>query len=232
MTDRKDRPVTPLHSAQARFDAVIFDLDGTLLATERMVIETGEAALLRMGRPAPDGLLASLVGIDEPTSRGILRGHLGEDFDFARLDHLWAEALIERRDRDGIPLRPHVRDLLDILRAAGMPFAIATSSTAAQAREKLAAAGLTDSFDIVVTRSDVPLPKPAPDVYLLAARRLGIAPDRCLAFEDSDVGAIAARAAGMIVVQVPDMVPLSGKHADYLASDLIAGARGIGLLAA
>lgn len=215
-----------------RFDAVIFDLDGTLLATEQMTIESGEAAFLRMGRPAPEGLLASLVGIDEPTSHAILRRHLGEDFDFAHLERLWAEALIERRDRDGIPLRPHVRTILEALRAAGLPFAIATSSTAAQAREKLAAAGLTDSFAIVVTRSDVPSPKPAPDVYLLAAERLGIAPGRCLAFEDSDVGALAARAAGMTVVQVPDMVPLSGEHADYLAGDLIAGARGAGLLAA
>ncbi|TJZ86217.1 HAD family hydrolase [Paracoccus hibiscisoli] len=215
-----------------RFDAVIFDLDGTLLATEQMTIETGEAALARMGRPAPEGLLASLVGIDEPTSRGMLREQLGADFDFAHLDRLWAEALIERRDRDGIPLRPHVGTLLDALRAAGLPFAIATSSTADQAREKLAAAGLTDSFDIVITRSDVPSPKPAPDVYLLAADRLGIDPARCLAFEDSDVGALAARAAGMTVVQVPDMVPLSGDYADYLATDLIAGARGIGLLAA
>lgn len=215
-----------------RFDAVIFDLDGTLLATEQMTIETGEAALARMGRVAPDGLLASLVGIDEPTSRGILRDHLGADFDFPHLDRMWAEAMIERRDRDGIPLRPHVHTLLDALLAAGLPFAIATSSTGDQAREKLAAAGLTDSFDIVVTRSDVPSPKPAPDVYLLAARRLGIEPARCLAFEDSDVGAIAARAAGMTVVQVPDMVPLSGENADFLATDLIAGARGIGLLAA
>lgn len=216
----------------SRFDAVIFDLDGTLLATERMTIETGEAALARMGRPAPQGLLHSLVGLDEPASRIILREHLGTDFDFAHLDRLWAEALIERRDRDGIPLRPHVHALLEVLRAADMPFAIATSSTGDQAREKLAAAGLTDRFDIVVTRSDVPMPKPAPDVYLLAASRLGVDPTRCLAFEDSDVGALAARAAGMTVVQVPDMVPLSGEHADYLATDLIAGARGIGLLAA
>ncbi|WP_410218533.1 HAD family hydrolase [Paracoccus sp. (in: a-proteobacteria)] len=217
---------------QSRFDAVIFDLDGTLLATEQMAIETGEAALHRMGRRPPEGLLESLVGLDEPTSHGILRGVLGDDFDFPHLERLWAEALIERRERDGIPLRPHVHDMLDKLQSAGLPFAIATSSTADQAREKLRAAGLTDSFDIVVTRSDVPSPKPAPDVYLLAAQRLGVDPSRCLAFEDSDVGAHAARAAGMTVVQVPDMVPLSGDHADLLAPDLIAGARSIGLLAA
>jgi len=217
---------------QPRFDAVIFDLDGTLLATEQMGIETQEAALHRMGRTAPEGLLASLVGMDEPSARIILRDHIGADFDFDHLDRLWAEALIERRDRDGIPLRPYVADLLAALRQIGLPFAIATSSTSDQAREKLAAAGLTDSFDIVVTRSDVPDPKPAPDVYLLAAQRLGIAPSRCLAFEDSDIGARAARAAGMVVVQVPDMTPLSGDHADLLAPDLMTGARGIGLLAA
>lgn len=214
------------------FAAVIFDLDGTLLATEQMGIETQEAALHRMGRTAPEGLLHSLVGMDEPSARKILRDHIGADFDFDQLDRFWAEALIERRDRDGIPLRPYVADLLAALREMGMPFAIATSSTTDQAREKLAAAGLTDSFDIVVTRSDVPDPKPAPDVYLLAAQRLGIDPTRCLAFEDSDIGARAARAAGMTVVQVPDMTPLSGDHADLMAEDLIAGARGIGLLAA
>ncbi|WP_330450185.1 hypothetical protein [Paracoccus marcusii] len=73
------------------------------------------------GARGPDGLLASLVGIDEPTSRGILRDHLGADFDFPHLDRMWAEAMIERRDRDGIPLRPHVHTLLDALLAAGLP---------------------------------------------------------------------------------------------------------------
>ena len=140
------------------FDAVIFDLDGTLLATEQMTIETGEAALARMGRVAPDGLLASLVGIDEPTSRGILRDHLGADFDFPHLDRMWAEAMIERRDRDGIPLRPHVHTLLDALRAAGLPFAIATSSTGDQAREKLAAAGLTPRLPVMAEVGTVEMP--------------------------------------------------------------------------
>lgn len=214
------------------FDAVIFDLDGTLLATEEMTLEAGHAALTRMGLGVPEGLLLSLVGVDEPTSRHILRTRLDGALDHDLLARLWSDEMTRLRQQRGIPLRPFAVELITALRGLPLPFAIATSSSRAQAEEKLAASGLRGDFDVVVTRSDVRRAKPAPDIYLLAAQRLRVAPSRSLAFEDSDVGARAARAAGMTVVQVPDMVALSGEHADLLARDLMAGARGIGLIAA
>jgi len=83
---------------------------------------------------------------------------------------------------------------------------VATTTRQPRANRKLAAAGLLPYFDAVITSGDVARPKPAPDIYLLAAQRLGQAPERCLALEDSPAGTRAALAAGMTVIQVPDLV--------------------------
>jgi len=104
-------------------------------------------------------------------------------------------------------LRPGVVDLLDHLRANGVPCAIATSTASPDAEQALTTAGLIGHFDVVVTRSDVANPKPAPDPYLLAAKRLGVRPAHCLAVEDSPNGIRAAAAAGMATVMVPDLLP-------------------------
>jgi beta-phosphoglucomutase-like phosphatase (HAD superfamily) len=81
-----------------------------------------------------------------------------------------------------------------------------------------------------VTVDDVTQPKPHPEPYLLAAQLLGVAPARCLVFEDSEAGSEAAHRAGMVVVQVPDVVPSDGKWAHHLALDLMSGARAAGLI--
>jgi HAD superfamily hydrolase (TIGR01509 family) len=111
--------------------------------------------------------------------------------------------------------RPHGRGgsgeagvtaLLDELRARGIPAAVATSSRAAHALPHLGTAGLLDLFETVVTRDDVTHPKPHPEPYLTAARRLAVAPGGCLAIEDSHSGVRAAHAAGLQTLMVPDLV--------------------------
>ena len=94
----------------------------------------------------------------------------------------------------------------------------------------MAQAGLAGDFQHLITLDDVTRAKPAPDPYLLAAKWLGVAPARCLVFEDSEVGAEAAHSAGMRVVQVPDLVVSQGRFAHHLADDLISGARAAGLI--
>jgi HAD superfamily hydrolase (TIGR01509 family) len=140
---------------------------------------------------------------------------------------LASRAAVDRLLARGLPLKPGVPDLLA---AFGQPRAIATSSTRRQADRKLAQSGLAAQFAHVIVFEDVTRPKPAPDPFLLAAARLGVAPARCVAFEDSETGAMSARAAGMTVVQVPDMQPGTGRFADLVAPDLLTGARGIGLI--
>ena len=111
----------------------------------------------------------------------------------------------------GVPHRPGIVELLDWLEARDIPRAVATSTKRPLALRKLRAARLLDRFDAVCTSSDVAQPKPAPDVYLLAAERLGVAPADCLVLEDSPTGVRAALAAGMTPVQVPDMLLPDGE---------------------
>ena len=212
-----------------RYCAAIFDLDGLLLDTERLALAAGYEAVERLGWPRPDGLFESLTGRDDTTSARLVAEHFGAGFPMRDMHDLWNAGFRARLDQ-GIPLRPGAEELLDRLVELRLPRAVATSSKRESADRKLAQTGLARFFGAVVTVNCVAAPKPAPDPYLLAAERLRQDPARCIAFEDSDTGAASARAAGMTVVQVPDMAATDGRHAHHLADNLIAGARMAGLI--
>lgn len=207
------------------FDAVIFDLDGTLVDTERLAMTATIAAFEAMGFPADLDFLHRLVGQDMPTGERLIAARYPA-IDLADLDRRTAMGM-QQELASGMPLKPGVRELLAQIT---LPKVIVTSSSQKNALRKVAQAGLTAEFLHLITLDDVTRAKPAPDPYLLAAKRLGVAPARCLVFEDSEVGAEAAHSAGMRVVQVPDLVPSKGRFAHYLADDLLSGARAAGLI--
>lgn len=186
-------------------DAVIFDMDGLMIDSERVSIGCWSQAALELQVTLPEGFFLHMVGLGERDCQLLLQRHVdGAE----RIDALFARChqLYEERTQAGLPLRPGIIELLDLLQAHGVPRAVATSTRQPRANRKLAASGLLSYFDAVVTSSDVQHPKPAPDIYLLAAQRLGQDPARCLALEDSPAGTRAALAAGMTVIQVPDLV--------------------------
>jgi len=206
-------------------DAVIFDLDGTLIDTETHNQAAGLEAFAQQGIAVDRSFLHRMIGQDDETSAAIIRDAFPAlDLDVFR--ETWARA-VSRNYAAGIPLKPGASTLLSQIT---LPKALATSSTRAQADYKLGLTGLLSFFLHTVTLNDVKRAKPAPDAYLLTARLLGVTPARCVVFEDSELGAEAATAAGMIVVQVPDILPVSGRFAKLVAPDLLTGARQIGLL--
>ena len=185
-------------------EAVIFDMDGLMIDSERVSIACWSQAAAELRLPIKDPFWLQLVGLGDRDCELLLREHI----DAEQMQALYARChdLYEARTQQGLPLRPGIVELLELLKQHDIPCAVATSTREPRASRKLAACGLLPYFAAVVTSSDVSHPKPAPDIYLLAAAKLGKAPSRCLALEDSPAGTRAALAAGMTVIQVPDLV--------------------------
>lgn len=184
--------------------AVLFDMDGLMLDSERVITDCHARAAATLGHELPDGYWLQMVGAGDAVCRRLLVERLGEAAAEALLEQ--SDAYYDAQVEAGIPHRPGIIALLEWLRGRGVPRAVATSTRNPLASHKLRQAGLAGYFEVVCTASDVAQAKPAPDVYLLAARRLGVEPARCLVLEDSPPGVRAALAAGMTPIQVPDLL--------------------------
>ncbi|MBU6165894.1 MAG: HAD family phosphatase [Alphaproteobacteria bacterium] len=186
--------------------AVLFDMDGLLLDTERLIQAAMMAEMAALGFGFAPADYAELIGRPEPASRAIMQARFGPGLDYDAM-----RAAVRQRIRDEWgPLRPlkaGAADLLAQLNAAGILCAVATSSEQALARSLLGPVGLLDGFAAIIGCDDVAQGKPHPAPYLAAAARLGVDPARCLALEDSHNGVISAHGAGCQVVMVPDLLP-------------------------
>lgn len=189
------------------FDAVIFDMDGTLLDTEAVFKAIVYEVCGEMGYPMTDLIHGRMVGSSHEATAALLIETFGAEFAYEVFDQKCRTSMHAHLASAGaIPVKQGAAELLVALRELDVPLAVATSSRANHALNHLEAAGLIGHFDTIVTRDDVTNPKPHPEPYLTAAQRLKVEPVHCVAFEDSIAGVRAAHAAGMRTVMVPDLI--------------------------
>jgi HAD superfamily hydrolase (TIGR01509 family) len=187
--------------SDARYRAVVFDMDGVLVDSEPAFYDAVNRVLAEEGRHIDFEQYKQLIGSSvEDTWRGVIRLLYlrGDLHDYLRR---YGAVLLDCLRQPQPPL-PGVFELLDELDRRGVPYALATSSWGTWADAILEGAGLAGRFRVRVTGDEVTHEKPAPDLYLVAAQRLGLPPERCVAVEDTAAGIAAAKAAGMFAIQV------------------------------
>ncbi len=181
--------------------AVIFDNDGTFLATEDAWSRAESALFERRGRTLRAEHKRELLGTSFAAASLALERFLDAPGSGPELLIELAELVHAELDR-GVPVMPGAAELVAALSAEDVPVAMATNAARGFAEKALACAGHPHTFDVLLTADDVPQPKPAPDIYVAAAEALGVRPEDCLAIEDSPTGVRSARDAGMLVVGV------------------------------
>lgn len=196
------------------YTTAIFDMDGLLLDSERPIRDAWEAVLTDMGRVYDHALYLSAVGRNFADTRTLLSEGHGDGFDFDAAIAQVRQRLACTVEHTGYPVKPGVHELLRGLSDRGVRRAVASSTALDGIGQRLRRSGLLDYFEHLAGGNEVRHGKPAPDIFLLAASRLGVAPETCLVFEDSSYGAQGALAAGMGVVLVPDLKSPSAAIAD------------------
>ncbi|EFP96881.1 HAD family hydrolase [Vibrio caribbeanicus] len=186
------------------FQAAIFDMDGLLLDTERLCMRVFKQSCHNVQLPFYEDIYLSIIGRNSKGIEEILRSAYGNELDKLHAD--WRvnyDAIVKNQP---IPIKKGVIPLLEWLQANKVRTAVATSTQKDVALVKLKLAGLDCYFDNITCGCEVTQGKPNPEIYLLAAQRLGLKPQCCLAFEDSNNGVKSAVAANMVTYQIPDLV--------------------------
>jgi len=196
--------------------AVVCDMDGLLVDSERMERRVWQLVARELEIELTDERFATFVGHSGDRNDALLRHYFGEAFDVPRFRAMCHRGFRELVESEGVVMRPGAREWLAFVAGLGIPLGLATSSGPAAVQERLG--DVLHLFAAVATRADVEHGKPHPDLYLEAARRLGIAPETAIAIEDSPAGTQAALAAGMQVIVIPDLIAPPDDLAPQLAA--------------
>lgn len=201
--------------------AVVFDNDGLLLDTESVWTRAERDLFERRGAEFTPADKRELVGTSAGIAAGILERRLAEPGRGAALIEELNELVIAELEH-GVEAMVGARELLHSLKQRGTPIGLVSNSPLAFVQRSLEIVGFEDRFDVVLSAHEVAAPKPSPDPYLEACRRLGVEPGpEVVALEDSPTGVAAARAAGLTVIGVPSLEGIALEEAHEIAESLL-----------
>ncbi len=187
--------------------AVIFDMDGLLLDTEKLLVRFWVQAANEAGFPMEREHALAIRSLHRKFAIPYLQGLFGAEFDYAKIRSRRMELMREYLADRPPELKRGAKELLGFLNETGIPAAVATATDLERTRDYLTRTGIFGCFDRIVCATMVERGKPEPDIYLYAARELGFAPADCMALEDSPNGVRSASSAGCVTVMVPDLTP-------------------------
>ena len=207
-----------------RIKAVLFDMDGLVLDTEKLYSRFWMEACSVYGFPMTYAQSLGMRALNPRLGEARLKEYFGEGIDYPAVRAKRIELMEAYVGEYGVDLKPGIRELLQWMQEKGIPGAIASSSPVPRIRKQLAFHGLDGAFTALCSARDVARGKPEPDIYLHAAYALGFRPEECLALEDAPSGIRSASSAGCLTVMIPDqdqpseeIKPLLYGKADSLA---------------
>lgn len=187
-------------------EAVIFDMDGLLLDTEQMAKRAWFQVFQEFGADVTEEQYFLIVGRNIAEGNVILAELLGEDIPVADCQKRADEIYHADIEENGIPVKPGAFELLDYLEGVSMKVAVATSTARKLATRKLEMTGLAPYFKVIVPGDEIRNGKPHPEIFLTAAKKLGVTPANCIILEDSIFGIRAAHSANAMPIMVPDLI--------------------------
>lgn len=189
--------------------AVLFDMDGTLIDSERIYRPAWIKALEDFGASIDtEYFFKRVAGMNITTMQAFCEAEYGKDFPFVEIRQRRREYVLEQIEREGIPCKPGVPAILSELMRRGIRIAVASSSGGEWVRFCLARAGIDASlFECIMSGECVEKSKPDPEIFLKTAAAMGFSPEECVVAEDSANGVLAGYAAGMKTVMIPDLQP-------------------------
>ena len=196
--------------------AVIFDMDGVLIDTEKHYNAAWCQAATEAGFPFTREHALLLRSCEAKEGEKLMQGIFGPSFDYYAIRERRRELVRERLAQYGLEKKPGVEQTLRFLRAKGIKTAVATATALDITKSHLTTIGVCDLFDSIVSAKNVAHGKPEPDVYLYACEQIGERPQDCMAVEDSPNGIMAAYRAGLRTVMVPDLTQPDEELTKYL----------------
>ncbi|MBQ8959980.1 MAG: HAD family phosphatase [Ruminococcus sp.] len=185
----------------------VFDMDGLLIDTEKLYLKYWKQAAADFGYEMKDEHVFAIRSLARKFSIPKLKSFFGEDLPTEEIRARRTELIDADIERNGITVKKGMRELMGYLRERGVRTAVATSTARDRTERYLGKIGAGELFDAVICGDMVSSGKPDPEIYLTAAKALGLAPQECAAFEDSPNGIRAAHAAGCEAIMIPDLTP-------------------------